>query len=60
MTTMANFEPCKHRTVCGGCKYNGMVYEETLAAKDKEVLIKGIEMFENPKINVPISFLLCG
>ena len=34
---MANFEPCKHRTVCGGCKYNGMVYEETLAAKDKEV-----------------------
>lgn len=42
MTNMADFKSCDsiciHDEFCGGCIYQGMSYEEQLAAKEKEVL----------------------
>ncbi len=38
MTDTANFKPCPHRELCGGCKYNGEDYESVIKIKENETL----------------------
>ena len=40
-------ELCSHMDVCGGCIYQGVLYEEQLALKNAEVE----KLFEDKKLN---------